>query len=110
MSQLAFDEDGEPIDLPPAAVGWRVRRMKGTRGAPGLVYGSEGVPLVVPLELDVEELRREVGLPGRYRLEAVDDRRRVLDAKAAVVIVPPSELVTDETTGTAPTREPVPEA
>jgi hypothetical protein len=44
MSQLGFDEDGDPIDLPPMAVGWRVRRMTGKRGAPGLVYGSSGVP------------------------------------------------------------------
>lgn len=42
MAQLAFDEVGEPIDLPPATMGWRIRHMKGTRGAPGLVYGSEG--------------------------------------------------------------------
>src|SRR5262245_42709149 len=92
MSQLGFDEDGDPIDLPPTAVGWRVRRMTGKRGAPGLVYGSDGVPLVIPLEMDIEELRCEVGLPGRYRLEPVDERhRQIKDVKAAIVIVPHGE-------------------
>ena len=64
MSQLAFDENGEPVDLPPTAAGWRVRRMKGTRSAPGLVYGSDGAPLVLPLDVDIEELRREVWPPA----------------------------------------------
>jgi len=106
MSQLAFDEDGEPIDLPPVAVGWRVKRMKATRGAPGLVYGSNGAPLVVPLDADVEDLRREVGTPGRYRLEAVDERRRVIDeVKAAVVIIPPSESNATDAVAIAPSGE-----
>jgi hypothetical protein len=110
MSQLAFNEDGEPIDLPPTAAGWRVRRMKGTRGAPGLVYGSNGAPLVIPLEMDIEELRREVGMPGRYKLEPVDERRRQLEAEAAIVVVPPSEPGAEETAEAVPSCGPTPEA
>jgi hypothetical protein len=106
MSHLAFDEDGEPIDLPSVATGWRVKRMKATRGAPGLVYGGDGAPLVLPLDADIEDLRREVGTPGRYRLEALDERRRVLDdVKAAVVIIPPSESTASDTAMAAPSSE-----
>ena len=84
MSQLAFNEDGDPIELPPVATGWRVKRMRGTRGAPGLVYGADGAPLVLPLKMDIEDLRREVRIPGKYKLEAVDDRRRPLGVEEAI--------------------------
>src|SRR6185436_5990258 len=98
MSQLAFNEDGDPIELPAAATGWRVKRMRGTRGAPGLVYGADGAPLVIPLELDIEDLRREVGIPGKYKLEAVDDRRRPLGVEEAIVFVPLGDAPGDEAT------------
>ncbi|MGH2926658.1 MAG: hypothetical protein ACRDL8_00455, partial [Solirubrobacteraceae bacterium] len=67
------------------AHGWRVRRMK-QRGAPEVVYGREGVPLTIPIESDLEDLRRNVDAPGRYRLDAADERGRALpDVPAAYV-------------------------
>src|ERR1043165_7125129 len=101
MSQLAFNEDGDPIELPPTATGWRVKRMRGRRGAAGLVYGADGAPLVIPLETHVEDLRREVGIPGKYKLEAVDDRRRLLGVEEAIVFVP-ADAHTDGVTEDAP--------
>ena len=68
MSELAFNMNGEPFDVPPTATGWRVRRMK-HKGAPEVVYGRDGIPLVLPIEADVDDLRREVGTAGRYRVD-----------------------------------------
>lgn len=92
MIPLAFNFDGEAFELPPTAMGWRVKRLRQGKGAPELVYGSDGVPLVVPLETDIEELRRIVVAPGKYRLDAVDDQHRVIKgADAAYVYVRASE-------------------
>ena len=87
MSDLAFNINGESFEVPAAASGWRVRRMK-QRGAPEVVYGRDGVPLVIPIESDLEELRRNVDAPGRFRLDAVDERgRSIEDVPAAYVQV-----------------------
>jgi len=91
MSELAFNINGEAFDLPATATGWRVRRMK-QRGAPEVVYGKDGVPLIVPAEAGLEELRQVVGTPGRYRLDAIDERSRTIeDLPASYVIVPSRE-------------------
>jgi hypothetical protein len=93
MSELAFNINGEAFDLPATATGWRVRRMRQGRGAPEVVYGKEGVPLIVPIEAGLEELRQIVGAPGRYRLDAIDDRGKTVDdLPASYVIVPTREL------------------
>src|SRR5262245_49069370 len=93
MSELAYNINGEAFDVPATATGWRVRRMK-PRGAPEVVYGRAGVPLSLPIEADLEELRRTVEGPGRFRLDAIDDRgKTVPDLPAAYVIVPNREGV-----------------
>jgi hypothetical protein len=56
MSELAFNANGESFEVPAAVTGWRVRRMK-PRGAPELVYGRDGRPLMIPIESSLEELR-----------------------------------------------------
>ena len=76
MSELAFNMNGEPFEIPPTATGWRVRRMK-TKGAPEVVYSREGTPLLLGLEAGVEELRNAVGTPGRYRVDPVEDYRPI---------------------------------
>ncbi|HWO21288.1 MAG TPA: hypothetical protein VNO30_21120 [Kofleriaceae bacterium] len=78
MSELAFDARGDYFEVPPAVTGWRVRRMK-PRGAPVLVYGREGRPLTVPIESGMEDLRTAVGMPGRYRLEPIDDGGKIVE-------------------------------
>lgn len=74
--ELAIDEDGEPFDVPPQVAGWRVRRAADGRGRPLLVHarGSEkGKPLILRANASHAELLAAAG-PGRYRLEAVDER------------------------------------
>ena len=63
MSELAYNINGEGFEPPETATGWRVRRMK-PRGAPEVVYGKDGLPLTIPLESDLEELRRNVDSAG----------------------------------------------
>jgi hypothetical protein len=92
MIPLAFNFDGEAFELPPTAVGWRVKRLRAGKGAPELVYNSDGLPLVIPLETDMEDLRRTIVVPGKYRLDPVDEEHRVLKgADAAYVLVRSAE-------------------
>ncbi len=87
MSELAFNINGEAFDLPAAAAGLRVRRMK-PKGAPDVAYGADGLPVILPVDADLDDLRRAVGTPGRYRLDPVDERNRPIpDAQAAYVHV-----------------------
>ncbi|HEY4177981.1 MAG TPA: hypothetical protein VGM90_14135 [Kofleriaceae bacterium] len=90
MSELAFNISGEPFELPAGASGWRVRRLK-QKGAPEVVYGRDGTPLVIPLDADQDELRAEAGAAGRYRLDPIDEAQRPIpNAQAAYVYVHPS--------------------
>src|SRR5262245_14109641 len=77
-SELAFNANGEPFDLPDTVTGWRVRRLRGGRGAPELVYGRDGRPLTLGIDAGMDELRDAVELSGRYRLDAVDDDGKVI--------------------------------
>jgi hypothetical protein len=56
MSELAYNLSDEPFELPDAAVSWRVRKLT-TKGAPEVVYGREGVPLILPVDADMDDLR-----------------------------------------------------
>src|SRR5687768_14203317 len=86
MSELAFNMNGEPFDVPANATGWRVRRMK-HKGAPEVVYGRDGLPLILPIEADIDDLRREVGITGRYRLDPVEGHRPIPNASPGYVFV-----------------------
>ena len=82
MSKLAFTSEGEPIDVPPSAVAWQVRRPQ-TRGRPEVVHGMDGLPLFLPIDAGIEDLRRAVELDGRYQLVAVDEHHRKIDGTPA---------------------------
>jgi hypothetical protein len=87
MSELAFNLNGDAFDVPPNAVGWRVRKMK-SKGAPEVAYGRNGQPLVLAIEADVDDLRAEVNAPGRYRLDPIDDENKTIaGAPAGYVMV-----------------------
>ena len=86
MSELAFNMNGEPFEVPASATGWRVRRMK-HKGAPEVVYGRDGLPLVLPIEASVDDLRNAVGTAGRYRVDPVDGHRPIPNAAAGYVFV-----------------------
>src|SRR5262245_36544728 len=91
MSELAFNLSGEKFELPAHAAGWRVRRLK-PKGAPEVVYGRHGVPLVLPIDADIEDLRHEARIEGRYRLDPIDEHGRSIEAASAgYVCVQPSE-------------------
>jgi hypothetical protein len=91
MSELAFNLNGEPFELPSAAVGWRVRKMK-PKGAPEVVYSRDGVPLILPIDADIDDLRRAARSEGRFRLDPVDEHNRMIaNASAGYVCVPASE-------------------
>src|SRR5262245_39366839 len=86
-SELAFNINGDPFDVPPNAAGWRVRKMK-HKGAPEVAYGRNGQPLMLPLEADVDDLRAEVTSSGRYRLDPLDESNKPIEgAPAAYVYV-----------------------
>jgi hypothetical protein len=75
MSDLAYNLSGEQFELPGAAVGWRVRKLK-AKGAPEVVYGREGIPLILPVDADMDDLRREARHEGKYRLDPLDEHNR----------------------------------
>src|SRR5438270_12016318 len=86
MSELAFNMNGEPFEVPTAATGWRVRRMK-EKGAPTVVYGRDGLPLMLPIDASIDDLRDAVDGPGRFRVDPVDDHRAIPNAPAGYVFV-----------------------
>lgn len=87
MSELAFNIQGDTFEPPATASGWRVRRLK-KAGAPEVVYGRDGFPLVIPVEAGMDELKAAVDATGRYRLDPVDETgKAVKDAVPAYVCV-----------------------
>jgi hypothetical protein len=43
------------------------------------VYGRDGLPLVLPIDADLDDLRAEVNLAGRYRLDLVDQNNKAIE-------------------------------
>jgi hypothetical protein len=79
MSELHFDADGEPTEVPADAEELRVRRFRkpGERGACEVVHGADGAPLYVSVDATYLEFRKLVdNVPGRYRLDPVDAGHR----------------------------------
>lgn len=73
MSKLPYKLNGEPFVLPPNIAGWRVRKLK-RKGAPEVVLWRAGLPLFLPLDADIEDLRSETRDPGRYRIDPVEEQ------------------------------------
>ncbi len=87
MSELAFNINGEAFEVPANASGWRVRRMR-AKGSPEVVYGRDGLPLLLPISAQMEELRNEVDTTGRYRLDLIDaDNKAIAGAPSGYVQV-----------------------
>ena len=105
MSDLAFNVNGEPFEAPANAAGWRVRRLK-QKGAPEVVYGRDGLPLVLPLDADLDDLRSEVGTAGRYRVDPVDESHRpIANAPAGYVFVHAAAQATEAPAAQRPTTD-----
>jgi hypothetical protein len=111
MSELAFNLSGERFELPATAAGWRVRRLK-PKGAPEVVYGRSGIPLILPIDADIDELRHEARMEGRYRLDPVDEQGRVIETTSAgyVCVQPGDAAEASLATGRGPSENPVIEA
>ena len=89
MSELAFDMNGDPIVLPAHAQYWRVRRFRspGSRGAPEVVTTREGGPLILPIDVGFIEFKEIVeNVPGRYRLDPIDEKRKIISNAPAVYL------------------------
>jgi hypothetical protein len=85
---LANDSNGNPIDIPPEAVSWRLRKLASRAGRPKMIYDVEtGRPLELPLTISFSDFAESVNEAGRYRLEAVDGQGRLLPACIAIVQV-----------------------
>ncbi len=88
MSELAFNINGERFDLPANASCWRVRRFKASgRGTPEVIFGDDGLPLIIPIETEIGEFRSLVAnVPGRYRLDPLDDNQKACEGGIAAYI------------------------
>ncbi len=86
---LAYDTNGEPLEVPIGAVAWRVRRGGGRRGRPRIVFDNEsGRQLEIPIGGTLADLIDRGCPPGRYRLEAVDGSGHLIPGCIAVTEVP----------------------
>jgi hypothetical protein len=86
---LAWSQGGDPIDLPEAAVQWRVRRLSASAkgGAPELVYGDDGLPLVVEVGTTAGDFHDAVEhKPGKYRLDALDEQCKAIQGVAPAYV------------------------
>src|SRR5213078_725397 len=90
MLPLAYSLNGEPFDAPATMAAWRVRKLK-KLGAPEIVYGLDGLPLFLPMDADIEDVRHQSGgETGRFRLDPVDDHNKSIpSAPASYVCVHP---------------------
>jgi hypothetical protein len=89
---LAYDANGEPLELPPSAVAWRVRRGGGRRGRPRHVFDKEtGRQLEVPLGATVDALIDGGCETDRYLLYPIDASGRIIEGIVAVIAVPELE-------------------
>jgi hypothetical protein len=86
---LAFDSNGNPLDIPPQAIAWRVRRGGGRRGRPRNVFDAEtGRQLELPLGSTLDDLVSTGVEADRYLLYPIDSEGRILAGIVAVTEVP----------------------
>ncbi|HEX8114709.1 MAG TPA: hypothetical protein VF516_43565 [Kofleriaceae bacterium] len=78
---LARDTDGNLIELPDGAVGWRIRRQTG--GRPRLLLDVRKQPMLFPLDYTMADVE-DVLSPGSYLLDVVDENGEPLGVTVAV--------------------------
>ena len=83
---LARDAEGNVIQLPEGAVGWRIRRQTG--GRPRLHLDSRKQPMTFPLDYTVADVE-DILPPGSYLLDAVDKSGETLGLTIALSIGQP---------------------
>jgi len=96
MMELAFNVHGEVFEIPSNARGLRVRRLD-AKGALHKVRGSDGKSLILPIDTNLDELRRRVSAPGLFQLEPVDrSHTAIANAAPGYVFVHASTLSKDD--------------
>ena len=80
---LARDADGNLIELPDGAVGWRIRRQTG--GRPRLLLDVRKQPMLFPLDYTMADVE-DVLSPGSYLLDVVDKTGEPLGVTVAASI------------------------
>lgn len=80
---LARDADGNLIELPDGAVGWRIRRQTG--GRPRLLLDVRKQPMLFPLDYTMADVE-DVLSPGSYLLDVVDKGGEPLGVTVAASI------------------------
>src|SRR4051812_16461429 len=80
---LARDADGNLIELPDGAVGWRIRRQTG--GRPRLLLDVRKQPMLFPLDYTMADVE-DVLSPGSYLLDGVDKGGELLGVTVAASI------------------------
>ena len=96
MMELAFTVHGEVFEIPTTAKGLRVRRLD-AKGALQLVRDSAGKSLILPIDADLEQLRRKVNAPGLFQLEPLDRAyKAIATAQPGYVFDHPSTLSKDQ--------------
>ncbi len=107
MSAIAFNIQGEPFEVPPQVVAFRAKRLK-PRGAPEVFYGVDGLPLVVPVDAGIDEVRNLIGdiTDGetlRLRLDPIDEEGRIVEkVSPAYVQVTPRRTAASVDTAARP--------
>ena len=80
---LARDAEGNHIEIPEGAIGWRIRRQTG--GRPRLVLDSRKQPMTFPLDYTIADVE-DVLSPGNYLLDVVDKNGDLLGVMVAASI------------------------
>ncbi|MBA3462817.1 MAG: hypothetical protein H0T46_22870 [Deltaproteobacteria bacterium] len=99
QSELAYNVNGEPFDVPEKVTGWRGKLLRGGRGAPGVAYGRDGRPLTLGVDATLDDLREAVDVSGRFRLDPIDDDGKVVEGVPAAyvqVTIPERNAATSE--------------
>ena len=96
---LAFDTNGNPIEVPSEAVAWRVRRGGGRRGRPRNVFDENGRQLEIPLGSTLENLIDSGCIADRYLLYAIDRGGNILPGAIAVTEIPEGDDAAEDEDG-----------
>jgi hypothetical protein len=80
---LARAPDGNFIEVPAGAVGWRVRRQTG--GRPRLHLDARKQPMLFPLDYTIADVE-DILAPGSYLLDVIDKDGELLGVTIAVSI------------------------
>jgi hypothetical protein len=96
MMELAFTVHGDVFEIPTTAKGLRVRRLD-AKGAMHLVRGTDGKSLILPIDANLDELRRKVSAPGLFQLEPLDRAYKpIVNAQPGYVFIHATTLSKDQ--------------